>query len=177
MFITLINTPNETVIAGKPADCLRVIKKLDTDYFPLRLDLCIHAPPTYYAYDEIVNLFSVPTEEDSEIQFYSSAQYRAIESLAPESISHGIAKGLCEAVDFPRLIRRSYKEGVRIFIELGARDTCTKWIHESLADREHCAVSINTKGTPDELTLARLLAQLVSHQVSLNLTPILSTDL
>ncbi|GIT03224.1 MAG: hypothetical protein CM1200mP28_04830 [Deltaproteobacteria bacterium] len=37
-----------------------------------------------------------------------------------------------KTVDYSRLINKVYQDGARIFVDLGPRTTCSKWISETL---------------------------------------------
>jgi hypothetical protein len=45
-------------------------------------------------------------------------------------------------------------------------------IERILKGQDHLALSINVKGARDETSLVRVLSQLVSHRVSVDLTPL-----
>jgi len=171
VYLTLINTDNEVVIAGDPASCVRVAEKIGCRYFPLRLDLAIHSKPAWSEYDNIVNLFTLPTEEASGIKFYSSSCYMPL-PMRSKAVANSIARAFCDPVDFPRLVRKVHDDGGRIFIEAGPRQICSQWINEILKDQEFAAVPFNIKGTKDQVSMVRALAQLVSHRVNVDIKPL-----
>jgi len=171
VFLTLINTPSEVVIAGDPESCLRVINNLGCKYFPLRLGLAIHSGPTHHEYDRLVDLYMLPTGEKSEIKFYSSSCYKAL-PIRSKSVAHSIAKAFCETVDFPRLVTQVHEDGTKIFIEMGPRQACSLWINEILKDKKHIAIPINMKGVRDKVSIGRVLTQLISHRVPVDLSPL-----
>ncbi|MFM6279577.1 MAG: polyketide synthase, partial [Dolichospermum sp.] len=98
--------------------------------------------------------------------------------LESQQIAHNIATGLCQQLDFPRLVNRVYADGAKIFIEAGAGGICSRWISKNLGNQEHITVSLNRRGTDDHSSLIKALAKLLSHQVKLNLAPLynLSSD-
>ncbi len=171
VFMTIINTPEEVVVAGDPEGCMRTIKKIDCKYYPLSLDLVIHCDPTRLEYDRLVDLYTLPTKRNPGIKFYSSSYCKPI-PLESKAIGQSIAKAFCETVDFPRLIGQAYDDGARIFIEVGSRKFCCNLIDKILKGKGHLATPINVKGTPDQISVARVLAQLVSHRVPVDLSPL-----
>ncbi|MGK5094212.1 PfaB family protein [Deltaproteobacteria bacterium TL4] len=173
VYMTLINTPNEVVIAGDPQQCLTVIERLQCKHFPLRLPLAIHCGPTHLEYQRLVDLYSLPVFPKPDIKFYSSSCYQPI-PFSSHAIAHSIAKAFCDPVDFPRLIHHLYHDEHRIFIEMGAGQNCCNWIDEVLKDKEHIAIPMNVKGQKDQSTLVRTLAKLLSHRVPVNLEPLYS---
>jgi len=171
VYLTIINTPEEVVIAGEPESCRRVIKKIGCKHYPLGLDLAIHCGPTRLEYDRIVDLYTLPVCKNPGIKFYSSSCYKPI-PLRSKAVAHSIAKAYSETVDFPRLVSQTYEDGARLFIELGSRKFCCNLIDHILAGKDHLAMAINVKGTKDQASLVRVLAQLVSHRVPVDLSPL-----
>ncbi|MBD1896953.1 PfaB family protein [Coleofasciculus sp. FACHB-129] len=173
VYLSFINTPEEVVIGGDPQACLRVIATLKCKYFPINFDSVLHCEPTNTEYEGLVELHTIPIQNVPDIQFYSGVNYAPIK-LNTNSLAHNAAKICCITVDFPRIIHRVYEDGVRIFIEVGAGNNCSRWISETLKQQEHIAISINTKGVDDHTGVVRVLAKLVSHGVSVDLSPLYS---
>lgn len=171
VFLTIINTSEEVVIAGDPAGCKRVIERVGCRSYPLSLNLAIHSAPARVEYDELVGLYTLPTERKPELKLYSSSCYKAI-PVRSKAVAHSISKAFCEPVDFPRLVNQAHEDGARIFIEVGARKFCTNLIDKILEGRDHLAMAVNVKGTRDEISLVRVLAQLVGHRVPVDLSPL-----
>jgi PfaB family protein len=171
VYLTHINTPKEVVIAGNKQSCMRVIENLQCDYFPAPASDVIHCQPMHSEYNELVKWLDFPVQNQPLLDFYWEADDKSI-ALNSQSIAHTIAKALCQPVDFPRLINRVYEDSVRIFIELGPGGSCSRWIRETLKQKPHVAMSINRRGMDDHIGIIRVLAQLLSHQVPVNLSPL-----
>lgn len=171
VYLTQINTSEEVLIAGEPAACERVIKTLGCNSFPAPFDHVIHCQAMQSESQELEKLYTIPAQKIPGIKFYSAAEYRSIE-LDSQEIAHKIATGLCQQLDFPRLVNRVYSDGAKIFIEAGAGGICSRWIDKNLANQEHLTVSLNRRGTDDHTSLIKALAKLLSHQVNLNLAPL-----
>jgi PfaB family protein len=170
-FIAIINTPNEVVLVGDPAACKRIIARLNCHALRAPFDHLIHCPPMQSEYAGFDALHNWPVRETPNITCYSAADYAPTE-LTTESIARNVSTVSCSQVDFPRLVRRTYNDGVRIFVELGPHRTCSRWIDSILGDEPHLALSINQKGKSDQTSLIRLLAQLAAHHVPLDLSPL-----
>ncbi|MBD2663049.1 PfaB family protein [Richelia sinica FACHB-800] len=171
VYLTQINTPEEVLIAGEPTACERVIKKLGCNAFPAPFDHVIHAPAMQSECSELVRLNNLPAKPISGITFYSAAEYKPI-TIDSEIIAQNIAKGLCQELDFPRLVNRVYNDGAKIFIEAGAGGICSRWISKILGNQQHITVSLNRRGIDDHTSIVRVLAKLVSHRVNLDLSPL-----
>ena len=122
----------------------------------------------YAGFDALHNW---PVQQTPDITCYSAANYEPTE-LTTESIAHNVSTVSTSQVDFPRLVRRAYNDGARIFVELGPHRTCSRWIDTILGDDPHLALSINQKGRSDQNSLIRLLAQLAAHHVPIDLSPL-----
>ncbi|MEH2118763.1 PfaB family protein [Nostoc sp.] len=173
VYLTQINTPEELLIAGDEAACKRVIETLGCNAFPAPFDHVIHCETMRSQYEEIKKVNTLPSQTLPGIVFYSAADYQPL-ALESEAIAHNIAKGLCQELDFPRLVNRVYDDGVRIFLEAGAGSVCSRWIDKILGKKEHLTVSLNRRGMDDHASIVKALAKLLSHQVNVDLSPLYS---
>jgi len=171
VYITLINTEDNVVIAGEAFACMLLIQKLACRAIPMGFVPAIHSPPTYEEYEGIAELYSLETSDSCNSKLYSSSCYLPV-PFRSKAIAYAIAKCFCEPVDFPRLVNRVYDDGARIFLEAGAGRTCSTWIDKILVDKEHVIVPLNVKGTADSVTFTRVLAKLFCHKVDVNLHPL-----
>ena len=165
-----INTPKEVVIAGEERGCRRVIDGIGCTAVEMDINLTIHCPAVAGERAEFERIHSLDTRPVDNIRFMSNATYRPM-PITREGIAAAIADSYCSMVDFPRLVRRTYADGVRVFIETGARSICSTWIGEILAGRPHAVIPMNGKGVPDELGTLRALARLFAHRVPVDLLP------
>ena len=170
-YIAIINTSNEVVLVGDPAACTRIITRLNCHALRAPFDHVIHCPPMRSEYAGFDALHHWPVQQTPDIICYSAANYEPTD-LTTESIAHNVSTVSTSQVDFPRLVRRAYNDGARIFVELGPHRTCSRWIDTILGDEPHLALSINQKGRSDQNSLIRLLAQLAAHHVPLDLSPL-----
>ncbi|AFY47240.1 polyketide synthase family protein [Nostoc sp. PCC 7524] len=179
VYLTFINTPQEVVIAGNPQSCLRVIKKLKCRYITINFDSILHCEIVQSVYNDIVKLHTIPIQNTPNIDFYSGVTADRL-VIDTNSLAHNSATLCCQKVDFPQLINRLYQDGVRIFIEVGAKNNCSRWIDDNLKELEHIAIAINNKGVDDHTNIVRLLATIISHNVSVNLlhlySPLMKTS-
>lgn len=171
VYLTHINTPTEVVIAGDNAACQRVIQKLACDYFPAPSKHVLHCEAMRSELDELTDWFTLPTQKVPQIEFYSAATYGRT-GQGSANIAQSIATALCQPLDFPHLVDQVYVDGARVFIELGPAGTCARWIGETLQNKDHATVTLNTRGVDDHTATLRALTKLVSHRVPLDLSPL-----
>ncbi len=171
VYLTLINTDDNVVIAGNPIACMTLVQKLNCRAIPMGFVPAIHCEITAQEYEGIAQLYSMPTTESSSTKLYSSSCYLPV-PVRQKAIAYAIAKCFCEPVDFPRLVNKVYQDGARIFLEAGAGRTCSTWIDKILHGQKHVIVPLNAKGTEDSLTFARVMAKLFCHKVDVSLHPL-----
>lgn len=172
VYLTQINTPEEVVIAGETTACERVIKTLGCDAFRAPFDHVIHCEPMQSEYNELVKVNTLTIAEKlPDATFYSALEHKPI-VLESQAIAHSVAKVLCSQLDFLQLVNQVYKDGAKIFIEVGAGSVCSRWIDKILDGKEHLTVSLNRRGVDDHTSFVKALAKLVSHQVELDLSPL-----
>lgn len=171
VYITHINTPRQVVIGGYPPDCRNLISRLKCSSLEAPFNYALHCEPMQSEYEALRVLHSWEVQNDPGMILFSAATNQPM-PINQEDISQQIAYGLCHLLDFPHLVEAVYAQGARIFIELGAGSNCARWVDESLPGLPHAAFSINRKGVDDYSAILQLVAKLVSHNVTINLSAI-----
>ncbi|MDH6111060.1 PfaB family protein [Kitasatospora sp. MAP12-15] len=169
VFITHVNTPDEVVVAGDPAQCKDLIDALACRSARAPANHVMHCPVVDSALEELADLNRYPAGEVGDTVLYSSRHYAPIEEFGEEQIARNIAVTLRETVDFPRLVQAAYADGYRCFIEVGPSSTCARWVQETLGAAPHLSASVDRRGSRGVSDLARLVARLVSHGVPVDL--------
>jgi PfaB family protein len=172
VYITHINTPRQVVIAGDPAACRRVIETLKCNSIQAPFNYALHCLPMQSEFEDLQTLLTWPVSNQPGMTLNSAATYQPM-PIEQQAIASQIAHGLCNQLDFPRLVNQAYADGARIFIELGAGSNCSRWVDDSLKDKPHASFSINRKGVDDHTAVLQLIAKLISHHVKVNLSAIL----
>ncbi|MBV1921809.1 MAG: hypothetical protein KUG73_14115 [Pseudomonadales bacterium] len=176
VFLLLINTSSECVIAGDPAACARVVTQLDCENFIAPMSDVIHCPLVRADITELATLHRMPIANQTPATLFSAVGYQPVE-VSSDNIANNIAEMYCNPVDFPRLVNAAYDDGARIFIELGPRDTCTQYVSAALGDKTHLAVAFDSKGRDEKSALVRALAKLASHQIEFDLSSLFDMTL
>ena len=167
-YLILVNTPQEVVMAGEPAACERVAKALAVEPHPIQVTDVVHCAPVKADYDEVKRVHTNPVISQPDIRFYTADTYDVTE-LDADGLGHNIARIYGRTVDYTKLIEATYRDGARIFVDLGPRVSCAKWISETLGERPHLAVGMSHRGVDDRVQVIRTLARLYSHRVPLDL--------
>ena len=172
VWLTHVNAPSEVVIAGAAADVRRLAEASGAEWFPSPVKAAIHCEPMHHELDDLVALHHLPVVDTPPVRLYGAARY-APGTLDADSLARGLARGICEPMDFVRLVDRAWQDGARVFVEMGPGAACTRWIGEILAGRPHAAMSIDARGLDDATALVRVLARLVAERVPLKLDALL----
>ena len=167
-YLCVINSPDEVVIAGEEESCRRVLGRLKSAAIPMPIAVTMHAAPAASEYDELVRIHDLDTIAGSGVNLFSSAAYAPV-AIERTALAHAIAGGYTRTVDFPRLVRRVYAEGARVFLELGGRRNCSTWIERILRGRPHAAIPCDSPGQNSDAAVLRALARLFTHRVPLHL--------
>ena len=168
VYLILINTPEEVVIAGEPTACERVIQQLGRPVHPIPVTDVVHCEPVKTEYEEIKRVHTDKVVECPDIDFYSAIDYE-VSKLDSKTLAHNVATIYGKTVDYSRLIEKVYADGARIFVDMGPRTTCSKWISKTLDKRPHLSISVNRKGTDNREMILQALSSLISHRVPVKL--------
>ena len=173
VFLTHVNTPNEVVVAGDPAQCRALVAELDAKSARAPANHVMHCPVVDGELEGLADLNRYPTGDTGDLELFSSYDYGQVTELDPDVVAGHIAQTLRSTVDFPRLIHQAYRRGYRYFIEVGPASTCARWVRETLGDAAHLSVSIDRRGARVATNIARVVARLVSHGAAVDLAPFL----
>ena len=171
VYLTHINAPRQVVIGGEIKACKRVIASLKCLSLQAPYDYALHCEAMASEYASLEALHTLPVESIPDAVLYTAADYHPV-IFDSALIAENIATALTNCLDFPRLVRRVYEDGARIFIEVGAGSNCSKWIDAILKDKPHAVMWVDQAKVDQQTMLVRLLAKLVSQGVPLNLSPL-----
>lgn len=169
VYLTHINTPRQVVIGGDDEACRRVAEAVKCMHLKAPYNHAIHCPPVESEFDDFIHLHNWPVENEPGIPVYSAAGYEPLR-MDSHNIAESFARMLTQRIDFPRLVNRAYDDGARVFIELGAGSNCSKWVDAILKEKRHASATINQVNVDDHVSILKLLAKLISHRISLDLS-------
>jgi len=169
--LLIVNTYDECVVGGEKAALEKLRKLLDCHAVILDAVVTVHCDavrPVQEAYRE---LHHHPVDPPENIRFYSCAWGKAYD-LSSELAAASILDQALHGFDFTKTIQHAYADGIRVFMEMGPRTSCTRMIRQILHDRPHVAVAA-TRGDGNEYhSLLRMLAVLIAAGVPLDLEPL-----
>ena len=169
--LLIVNTPDECVIGGLAASVAAAIAVLQCQAVYLDGVVTVHcdaARPVAEAYRQ---LHHFPTIAVPGLTVYSCSRASAY-PVSADGVADSIVKQAVDGFDFPRAVDQAFRDGIRVFIEVGPRASCTRMIDRILTDAPHLAVAANHGGENEYDALLRCLARLAVDRVPLDLTPL-----
>jgi acyl transferase domain-containing protein/3-hydroxymyristoyl/3-hydroxydecanoyl-(acyl carrier protein) dehydratase len=170
VFVTIVGSPRDVIIAGSADACRRVIRQLDGASALLAENSVVHTPlaaPIEPHIFEMERAAPLALRAGLGFQVYSSAEGRPVAPGAASTARH-IADIITRPVDFCGVVRNAHADGVRVFINVGTNDVCARWASESLGAADALVVSCLGAPRPVEHGLKAMCAQLLSHGIAVS---------
>jgi len=165
--LTVICAPGTCVVSGELKACTAFVERLEPGAsIAIPYDLVAHAPEVAEVREHWHALHRRPTTPVPGIRFYRGATgewYHPSE----ESAAYALTEQALSTIDFPAVIERAWRDGVRVFVEHGAGGQCTGWIRRILHDREHLAVALDGPSDQGLWSLSTAIADLAAAGVTL----------
>ncbi len=89
-----------------------------------------------------------------------------------KSILSILSDHLTSSVRFTEEVENMFKDGARIFLEIGPGNVLTNLVKQILDDKEYLAIPCNIKTTSDISQILNVLAQLMAEGFKVNLSPL-----
>ena len=137
-YLLIINTPTQCVIGGDAEQIADVVRQAKASFVPFASPSTVHCPILKEVSRDYVALHRMTTTPPEGVEFYSSATGERY-GLSRDAAAGAILAQAVDTVDFPRVIRTAYRDGVRLFLEIGPGNSCTRMIDEILAGQPHWA--------------------------------------
>ena len=166
--LLIINTPAECVIGGRRQDVRAAIKELKCEAIYLDGVVTVHCDALKPAMDDYRDLHIFPTHQPEGIRFYSCALGRSFK-LTAKKAADSILNQALHGFDFTTTVHQAYRDGVRVFLEMGPYSSCTRMIDSILQDKPHLALSACVRGEDDYTTIVKVLAALITERVPVDL--------
>ncbi len=168
IYILIVNTPRECVIGGDATEVRALVAKLSCHWWPLDGVSTVHCEllrPFEEAYRE---LHRFPTAAPASVRFFSGGWGR---EYIPdrETAAAAIVAQASDCVDFPRVVRAAYDAGMRVFLEMGPGNSCSRMIGQILHGRPHVARSLCASAQEPILAILGVLGQLVAEGIAVDL--------
>ncbi|RDV37165.1 hypothetical protein DV096_14370 [Bradymonadaceae bacterium TMQ3] len=166
--LTLINAPDDLTIGGHAPAIARVLERLPRHRAShLDYDIAVHIPEVAGFQERWLKLHTRQSFPSTR-RLYSHAFLSHYEPTSV-TVAQALLGQALRTVNFPALINAAYNDGVRIFVEHGARTTLGPWIRQVLGERPHLCVSLDSAADSGLRPLANAIARLAAAGVSVDL--------
>jgi len=168
-YLLIVNAPDECVIGGERDALAGLVRDLGGNFHPLSGVTSVHceaAQPVAQAYHDL-HLFPVTPQE--QLSVYSAAWAKTYEPTS-ESCAESVLQQALTGFDFPALIEQAWDDGVRVFLEMGPRGSCTRMIPRILGDRPFLARAACPANGDPLSALLRLLGACIAERVPVDLS-------
>ncbi|TNF47666.1 MAG: type I polyketide synthase, partial [Deltaproteobacteria bacterium] len=167
-YLLIINTHKECVVGGDRNQVESLAREVNGHFFPLRGVTTVHcevAEPVAKPYRDL-HLFPVTAPDD--ITFYSCHLGQSYK-VTTESAADVILGQALETVDYTKVIEQAYADGVRIFLEMGPGNSCSRMIGNILEGKPHMTRAACYPGQKATSLILSLLANCLAERVPVNL--------
>lgn len=169
--IANLNAPRQTVISGTQDGITRAMERLSQEGVQARrlpVACAFHSPLVAAACERLAKVLSTTQFQAPRLQVFSNT-LGASYSGDPNCIKSLLTEHLIKPVRFVEEIETIYRQGARIFVEVGPRNVLTGLLKQILDERDHLAIALDVSGRFGLFQLQHSLAQLAVQGVSVNL--------
>ena len=170
-YLLIVNTPDECVIGGDADELSRLVAVLGSRFFPLQGVTTVHCEVAQQVATPYHDLHLYPTEAPTGVVYYSGVKGDSYE-VTRESAAASILGQALHGINYPQVIESAYRDGVRLFLEMGPGATCSRMIGRILGDRPHLARSACFAGQDPVSVIMKMMANLIAERLPVDLSPL-----
>ncbi|HLI52213.1 MAG TPA: acyltransferase domain-containing protein, partial [Thermomicrobiaceae bacterium] len=170
VFLAMDNCPHQTVLVGRIADVERardIAQSLGLIYEQLTFDRAYHTPLFAEYADQLRSAFARTPIQTAQLPVFSCTTGQPYPD-DPDAVRDLMVEHWASPVKFQTTIERLYNDGVRIFVEVGARGNLTAFVEDILRGRPMAAIPANVQRRSGISQLNHLVAMLSVQGVELN---------
>ena len=168
-YLLIVTTPTECVVGGLRHDVERLAANFPGRAFlPLTGVTLAHCEAGGPAHEPYRKLHTLPTTPPAGLTVYSGAFARPYKPTPPIA-ADSITAGLVNTLDFPAVVNNAYRDGVRVFVEVGPGNSATRMIGAILAGRPHLARAVCVARQDGVSLTLRTAAALIAERVPLEM--------
>lgn len=161
--LLIVNTDKECVVGGDAPDLTSLIEALGCQAFYLEAVPTVHSQAVQEVEQAYFDLHHVRVTPPPGVTYYSA--YRAAPyEMNSENSARSIVEQAVHGLDFTKVIRRAYEDGIRYFVEIGPGNSCTRMIDQILGAQPHRALALNASHRGEWAGVLHLWAGLLAEE-------------
>lgn len=169
VFLTFIHTDNEVILSGDKVALDNCLSSHGLQGVSLKINNIVHHAFCRKLETEFLEMHTLEKEKEADKTYYSGITGRPLK-LDQQTLAQHATDVCCQAVDWPFLVNQLNEDQHKVYIELGARAFCSRWVDDVLLDTPHLSVATDRKGTSVIKNICLLVARLLAHEVSVDLS-------
>ncbi|HTQ67172.1 MAG TPA: SDR family NAD(P)-dependent oxidoreductase [Solirubrobacteraceae bacterium] len=165
-----LNSPRQTVLSGPREHveaALEWCRERGLSARLLPVACAFHSPHVAGAQQRLGQLLQSERLAPPRVPVYSNTTGKA-HATEPSGIADLLSEHLIRPVEFVTELEEMYRDGARLFVEVGPRSVLTGLVPQTLGDREHLAVSVERPGRSGLVSLLHALAALAVEGVPID---------
>nr|APQ31261.1 polyunsaturated fatty acid synthase 2 [Schizochytrium sp. ATCC PTA-9695] len=178
--LLIVNDSSSALIAGKPAECLRVLERLGGRLppMPVKQGMIGHCPEVAPYTPGIAHIHEILEIPDSPVKMYTSVTNAELRGGSNSSITEFVQKLYTRIADFPGIVDKVSRDGHDVFVEVGPNNMRSAAVSDILgkAATPHVSVALDRPSESAWTQTLKSLALLTAHRVPLH-NPTLFADL
>ena len=160
-----LNSPRQTVLSGPQEHVEAAVewcRERGVGARMLPVSCAFHSPHVAGAQQRFAQLLERTSLAVPRVPVYSNTTGEA-HQLQTAAIAQVLSEHLIRPVEFVREIDAMYRDGARVFVEVGPRSVLAGLVPQILGEREHLAVPMDRPGRSGLLSLLHCLAALAAE--------------
>lgn len=146
VYLTIVNTADDCVIAGDRAACARVLARVgQRSAVPLGYNIAVHCPVVTPFEPTWRKIHTRPTRGAEGVRVYSNF-FGGVYTPSDATVADALTGQALQTLDLPKIVEAAWRDGARVFVEHGPRNHLTSAIGAILGDRPHVAVALDVAG-------------------------------
>ncbi|MFH2202815.1 MAG: beta-ketoacyl synthase N-terminal-like domain-containing protein [Elusimicrobiota bacterium] len=168
VYLLIVNTPQECVIGGDRSEVKEVVSELGGRFIELDGVTTVHCEAAEPVREAYLQLHLFKTKPPEGVRFYSGC-WGSDYDVTPRRAAESVLEQALYGVDYPKVIEAAYRDGVRVFLELGPGASCTRMVGRILDGRPHLAAAACSVEEPGPTAILKMLGRLAADRIAFDL--------
>lgn len=165
VYVSMIHTDTNFVLSGDATACERLIEELDPEFSTsIQYDFAIHVPVLQAVEKTWKKIHTRKLTPRDDVRFYSE-YFGGAFTPTSERVGETLTFMGLNPIDFRKVVKKAWDDGVRVFIEQGPRNNMTRFVSNILGDKPYITVSFDIFDVDSLLQLQKATSQLWALQI------------